>query len=122
MAAIRLLVDEDVRPLLARTLRLRGYDAEHVIDLDRAGLSDPEQLAFATKQGRAILTHNIRDFVFLDRDYREKAREHPGILVCDQVPFRELLRRTLRCLDQRSDAEVRNQIVWLQEFKGPSTF
>jgi predicted nuclease of predicted toxin-antitoxin system len=118
MAAIRLLVDEDVRPLLARTLRQRGYDAQHVVDLDRAGSSDPEQLAFAVKQRRAILTHNIRHFVLLDRDYREQGRKHYGILVCDQVPFRELLRRTLRCLDQRSDADVRNQVVWLQDFKG----
>jgi predicted nuclease of predicted toxin-antitoxin system len=98
MAAIRLLVDEDVQPLLAPTLRPRGYDAQHVVDLDRAGLSDPEQLAFAVKRRRAILTHNIRHFVLLDREYREKGQKHYGILVCDQVPFREPLRRTLRCL------------------------
>lgn len=115
--AIRLLLDEDVRPLLAETLRRRGFDARHVDELKRSGLSDPEQLAFAAKQRRAFLTHNIRDFVLLDREYWRKGQTHHGILVCDQVPFRELLRRTLRCLDRESETDIRNQVFWLQDFK-----
>ncbi len=117
MAAARLLVDEDVRPLLAETLRQRGFHAQHVVELDRSGLSDPEQFAFAVEQRRAIVTHNIRDHVVLDREYRTKELVHCGILVCDQVPFRELLRRTVRCLDRTSDDDIRNQVVWLQDFK-----
>ena len=117
MAAIRLFVDEDVRPLLAETLRQRGFDARHVLELKRGGLGDAEQLAFAAKQRRALLTHNVRDYVRLDREYRGKGQLHWGILVCDQVPFRELLRRTLRCLARKGDAEIRNQVIWLQDFK-----
>jgi predicted nuclease of predicted toxin-antitoxin system len=117
MATSRLLIDEDVRPLLAQTLRQRGFDAKHVDELKRSGLSDLEQLAFAAKQRRAILTHNVRHYVLLDREYRAKGQTHYGILVCDQVPFRELLRRTMRCLSRKSDAEIRNQVVWLQDFK-----
>lgn len=97
--AIGLLLDEDVRPLLAETLRQRGFDARHVAELKRSGFSDAEQLDFAVKQRRALLTHNIRDFLLLDREYRRRKGTHYGILVSDQVPFRELLRRTLRCLD-----------------------
>jgi predicted nuclease of predicted toxin-antitoxin system len=115
--AICLLLDEDVRPLLAETLRQRGFDARHVDEPKRSGLSDAEQLAFAAKQRRAFLTHNIRDFVLLDRAYRMKGLTHYGILVCDQVPFRELLRRTLRCLDRESEADIRNRVIWLQDFK-----
>jgi hypothetical protein len=111
--AIRLLLDEDVRPLLAE----RGVDARHVDELKRSGLSDSEQLALAAKQRRAFLTHNIRDFVLLDRAYRTKGLTHYGNVVCDQVPFRELLRRTLRCLDRESEADIRNRVVWLQDFK-----
>lgn len=117
MAAIRLLIDEDVRLLLSETLRRRGFDAQHVVELKRGGRSDPEQLAFAVRQGRAFLTHNIRDYVLLDREYRTKGQPHCGILVCDQVAFRELLRRTLRCLGRKTQADIRNQIVWLQDFK-----
>jgi Domain of unknown function (DUF5615) len=50
--------------LLAATLRQRGFDARHVIELKRDGLSDPEQLAFAAKQRRAILTHNVRETTY----------------------------------------------------------
>ena len=85
--------------------------------VERGGLSDPEQLAFAVHQRRAIVTHNIRDYVLLDREYRAKRQPHYGILVCDQVPFRELLRRMLRCLGRKSEGDIRNRIVWLQDFK-----
>jgi hypothetical protein len=37
MAAIRLLIDEDVHLLLSETLRRRDFDAQHVIELKRGG-------------------------------------------------------------------------------------
>ena len=50
-----MLLDEDVRPLLAEILRQRGYDAVHILDLERTGKTDAEQLEFAASQHRAIL-------------------------------------------------------------------
>jgi predicted nuclease of predicted toxin-antitoxin system len=47
MAELTLLLDEDVRVLLADILRQRGYDAVHVLEVGRGGKSDPEQLAYA---------------------------------------------------------------------------
>ena len=41
-----------IRPLLAETLRQRGFDARHVDDLKRSGLSDPEQLRSSGATGR----------------------------------------------------------------------
>jgi hypothetical protein len=64
---------------------------------------------------RAILTHNIRDFRQLDKQYREESREHFGILLSDQIPLRDLLRRTLRFLSRRTAEEARNNIFWLNE-------
>ena len=117
MASPALLLDEDVRVILAEILRERGYDAVHILEVDRAGKSDPEQLAYAVRQRRVILTHNIRDYLQLDRNYREQGLEHNGILVSDQVPLRQLLRRTLRCLSQHTAEGVHNQVIWLQDFK-----
>ena len=37
MAKITLLLDEDVRVLLAEILRQRGYDVVHVLELDVEG-------------------------------------------------------------------------------------
>jgi len=47
-AAIPLLLDEDVRPLLAEVLRARGFDVIHVLETGRAGKPDAEQLEYAT--------------------------------------------------------------------------
>jgi predicted nuclease of predicted toxin-antitoxin system len=117
MAKITLFLDEDVRVLLAEILRQRGYDAVHVLDVGRGGKSDPDQLAYAVSQGRAMLTHNIRDYLLLDRAYQKQGREHHGIIVSDQVPLRELLRRTLRCLSRYTAEEIQNRVIWLQDFK-----
>ena len=117
MAHIKLFLDEDVRPLLAVVLRQRGYNAVHVSEVDRAGKSDPEQLSYAVRQERAMFTHNVRDYLLLDRKYRAQGKEHHGIIVSDQVPLRELLRRTLCCLSRSNAQEVRNQIIWLHDFK-----
>ena len=115
MAKIRLLLDEDVRPILAEILRHRGYDVIHVLELERTGKTDAEQLDHAVSQRRAILTHNIRDFIMLDRQYRESGKEHFGILLSEQVTMRDLLRRTLRFLGQRAAEDVKNTVFWLNE-------
>ena len=112
-----LLLDEDVRVLLGEVLRQRGYDVIHVLEVDRGGKNDPEQLDYAASQGRAILTHNIRDYLALDQAYRAAGKDHYGIIVSDQVPLRELLRRTLRFVNQRSAEEIRRNVIWLQDFK-----
>ena len=76
MAKIRLLLDEDVRPLLAEILR---------------------------------------HFVRLDQEYRQSGREHFGILLAEQVTFRELLRRSLRVLSTRNAEEIKNNLFWLND-------
>lgn len=91
MGEFGLLLDEDVRPMLGDILRQRGYDAVHVLEASRGGISDREQLEYATELGRAILTLNIRDYLILDAMYCSQGIEHAGILVSDQVSLSELL-------------------------------
>jgi predicted nuclease of predicted toxin-antitoxin system len=69
MSQIELFLDEDIWLGLASTLREQGFDVIHVNDIDRKGLSDSEQLAYATQNGRALLTHNAKDFVTLAVSY-----------------------------------------------------
>jgi len=115
MNKLTLFLDEDIRVSLADILRQRGYDAIHVIEVNRGGLSDPEQFSYAISQKRAILTHNIRDFMILDKKYQAEGKEHYGIIVSDQVSLSELLCRILKCLNQYTAAH--NQIIWLHNFK-----
>ena len=42
MSEISLYLDEDVRVLLAEILRNRGYNAYHVLEVERTGKSDSE--------------------------------------------------------------------------------
>jgi predicted nuclease of predicted toxin-antitoxin system len=86
MTKIPLLLDEDVRPLLGEILRQRGYDVVHVLEIDRGGMADTKQLGHAVSEGRAILTHNIRDFILLDKKYREESNEHFGICSPNKFP------------------------------------
>ena len=115
MAAISLLLDEDVRPLLGEILRDRGYDVVHVADRNRAGLTDVEQLAFSVVERRAILTFNVKDFVLLDKTCRETSKEHCGIVLSKQIPFRDLLRRALRFLNRHSSESLHNNVFWLTD-------
>jgi len=117
MAKITLLLDEDVRVLLAEILRQREYDVVHVLEVGRGGQGDAEQLVYAVSQKRVILSHNIRDYRLLSRQYQEAGKQYPGIIVSDQLSLRELLRRTLRCLNRLTAEEADNKFVWLQDFK-----
>jgi len=115
MSNIALLLDEDVRLKLGEILRQRGYDVIHVLEVDRGGESDPEQLEYATSQQRAILTHNIRHFIVLNKQYHDEGKEHFGILLSEQLPLRELLRRSLRFLSRRTAADVKANALWLSD-------
>jgi len=95
----KLYLDEDVRLLFAEVLRQRGYDVLHVIEAKREGKNDPERLAYAVKNPISILTHNIRDYILLAKEYASQDIKHYGIIVpSDQVRFDELLKRVLKCL------------------------
>ena len=115
-ARLKLYLDEDVTPLLARALRQRGFDVTSAVELGHVGWSDEEQLEYAVSEGRAILTHNIRDFVRLHREWLSKGKEHFGIVVAPQFPLREFgafLRRTLRFLNRWTSCSMRNNVIFL---------
>ncbi|MDI6800699.1 MAG: DUF5615 family PIN-like protein [Thermodesulfovibrionales bacterium] len=117
MSEISLYIDEDVRVLLSEVLRSRGYKAMHVLEVKRSGKDDDEQLAYAVGKKMSMLTHNIGDYIKLSRSYIKENKDHFGIVVSDQIPFNELLRRTLKFLSSYSRESVKNRIVWLQDYK-----
>lgn len=116
MAAIRVYLDEDVRPLLAEVLRQRGYDAVSSIELGRMQVADADHFEYAARDDRAILTFNLRDFIPLAKTSIQSGRRFAGLVVSEQLPFRVLLHRVLRLLGTRQSDEVANRIVWLSDF------
>ena len=114
---IKLYLDEDVDPLLARVLLERGIDGLSTREANNQGRSDYEQLAFAADQGRVILTFNVKDFLRLSHEYVVSGKHHSGIIVSNHLPFRELLRRTLTFLNQVK-GDLTDKLFWLQDYKG----
>lgn len=110
-------LDEDIKPLLADMLRNRGIDCLAAREAGTLGQSDHEQLTFATFHNRAIITFNIVDYLGLAVTWAAESREHAGIIVSDQLPLPELLRRLLRLIAHHQDQDLHNQVLWLQNYK-----
>lgn len=114
---ILLFLDEDVDPLLAGTLRLRGIDAVSVHHLGLRGAPDHELLERATAEGRVLMTHNITDFVGLATRWAQAGRVHAGIVVSRQVSFKILLRRATKFLARNDAGGMRDRLDWLENYR-----
>ncbi len=113
---IRLYTDEMIDIRLARELRSRGYDAESCQEAGRhnQGIPDPDQLAYATQQGRAILSFNIADYLALDSRWKDAGLEHQGIIISPRLlDLGELLRRVIWHLDHVAPVDQHNTVLWL---------
>jgi hypothetical protein len=69
---------------VVEALRALGHDVLTSQDAGQANqrVSDDQVLAYATAQGRALLTLNRRDFIRL----HESQPVHAGLIVCTQDP------------------------------------
>ena len=114
---IALLLDEDVDPLLAGTLRMRGVDAVSVHGIGLRGADDEAVLKRAAFKGRVLMSHNVADFLMLAGDWARRGQRHAEILVSRQVSFKTLLRRVSKFL-ARNDAEsMRDRLEWLENYR-----
>jgi hypothetical protein len=84
---MKLYADEDFDHRVVARLRALGHDVVTVMDADRRGVSDVEQLAYATAAGRALITFNRTDYHALHR----RSAEHAGIITCTRDPDVEAL-------------------------------
>lgn len=82
---IRLYLDEDVHSRVASALRLRSFDVVSAHDVQRWGLSDEEQLAYAASGGRVLFTYNAADYLGLHLDWLQRGLDHQGIIISDQL-------------------------------------
>ena len=78
---MKLYLDENLAPVIADLLRRHGIDATSAQDVGNAQLNDRAQLAYATQEGRAIVTADVVDFIQLARDAVATNTEHAGIIL-----------------------------------------
>jgi len=109
----KLYLDENVHKQVASSLRLRGYDAISVHEKENWGLTDKEQLTFASNHGRAIFTFDPRDFILLHKEYISQGEEHSGIIVSSQLSLGQTVKKLSTMLAERSSRELENVLLWL---------
>jgi predicted nuclease of predicted toxin-antitoxin system len=99
----RLLLDEHISPEIARQLRSRGHDVLAARERDDLhGLPDPDLLAVATTEHRALVTENVADFVELHRQAVIRGSSHAGIVFTSPRRFprrKRAIGRIVRALD-----------------------
>lgn len=110
---IKLFLDEDIHLSMVLALRKRGYNVVHVQELDRRGKSDMEQLRYAVKEERCLLSFNVKDFVLLHNKYVESGEEHFGIIVSKQLPVGKTITKLLKVLRLHSHESIKNRIEFL---------
>jgi predicted nuclease of predicted toxin-antitoxin system len=76
----RFYADEQYPYPVVEWLRTLGHDVLTVQEAGNANqrIPDPDVLAFATQEGRAVLTQNRKDFIRL----HQQQIEHVGIIAC----------------------------------------
>lgn len=79
---MKALLDEQLSPQIATLLRKAGYDVLAVADRsDLVGRSDRLVFEVAAREGRAVVTNNIKDFRPLAAEWLTQGRTHPGLVL-----------------------------------------
>ena len=72
---VRSYLDQHVEPAIAEGLRQRGIDAVGTAEAGNCGYTDEEQLEYAVRRGRVVVTHD-HDFL----DWHGEGTAHAGIV------------------------------------------
>lgn len=120
---MKLLVDEMWPAALAEQLRRRGHDVVAVLEReDLVHAQDEAVFEAARREGRAVFTENVGDYVPLASDRLARGKDHSGLLLTSNNSYPRghprTLGRAVRALDrylaERSDSDaLRNRIDWL---------
>jgi len=113
---IKLYLDENVPVAVSTALRLRGYDVLTVKDVGGKGLSDFEQLKYASSQNRVIFTFNVADFYRIHSEFMREGLNHAGIILSRQLPIGIIVKALLKLLSDMKHEKFRNNIVWLSDW------
>jgi len=78
--------DESVDVAIAQGLQRRGAAAFSARDCDKLGLTDEEQLIFASEEKSTIFTHDT-DFLRIAAKWIDDGRTHCGVIYCHQNAY-----------------------------------
>jgi hypothetical protein len=81
---MKFYLDEDLSPKIADILRKNGVDARSAHEIGAVEASDLQQLEFAAKEKRCLVTRNRDDFIKLIIRFFNDHRPHHGIVI---IPY-----------------------------------
>lgn len=101
---------------LVRGLRANGIDVISAAEAGRLGLPDEEQLSFATSEGRALYTCNVRDFPRLNSQWLRAGMHHAGIIVLPHqlAPLGAQIRALSRLAQSLNPEAIRDRLEFLR--------
>jgi hypothetical protein len=107
---VRFLLDAHVSgPRVGERLPGQGHDVR-ALDQEPAleGIDDEEVMALAAEEKRILVTHNIRDFPDILREWAIAGRSHAGAILVYGIDHREftlIVRGIERCLVRYPEPE-----------------
>ena len=102
--------NESVSVAVSEGLKRRGVKALSARDVGNLGLSDEEQLAYASKNNLAIVTHDDDDFLSMVMEF-----EHSGIAYVHQEKYTvgDLIRKLKLLWETTQSENMVNHVEFL---------
>ena len=113
---MRFYLDEDLSPEIARIARNLGLDVMSANELGNEGLPDPDQLDFAAREGRCLVTANYRDFQAQTDRFAAEGRAHAGVVCVPPTWDRRNFARIARSLVTYAELRGNASNEWLCDF------
>ncbi len=111
---LSLYFDEDVSVKIAHNLRNRGFDVQTTLEAKNLAATDEHQLVFSVKRHRALVTHNIKDFLNIHKTYLSENKTHNGIILAVRRhdPYL-IVSKLLTLLQSETPENMKNQLRYI---------
>jgi hypothetical protein len=119
LSDLRFHFDEDAEAhALVRALRNRGADVTTTAEAGLTEIPDEEQLLWAARHDRALVTYNASDFCRLHTKFLTEGWHHAGIVISEQqrLPLGDMMRRLLRLRTTLNAESMRDRLEFLNRW------
>jgi hypothetical protein len=111
MSSIRFFTDEHIHGQVSARLVVANFDAVSTPQARRFGETDRSQLIWAHQEQRVIVTFNVGHFAQLHYEWLSQGLHHSWIVVSQQRPIGDMLRRLLNLAQTLSAESMQNRLV-----------